>query len=206
LKYTVTAEVADADIRTALENWLTRWVIGEHLCPFASGAWRANAVSISVLRGALEVQLTALAALFAELSVAQNPLANCLVVLAEGADDFDDFLDVLDVAEQLLVSLDYSGILQIASFHPAYRFADSGALAHQSHITDFTNRSPFPCLHLLPEVAVSTALQRYPNPASIPERNKAHLTHLGDRVVQTRWAKSIAPTPVSAPKEPFAPK
>lgn len=88
---------------------------------------------------------------------------------------FPAFADFLDLAEVSLKINGLTGILQIASFHPEYRFAD----AADDDITNYTNRSPYPTLHLIREASLARAVENFPDPASIFEKNKETLRKLG---------------------------
>ena len=89
--------------------------------------------------------------------------------------DFLDYNDFLDTADALVAELGLEGVLQVASFHPQYQFADSGS----DDIANFTNRSPWPTLHLLREDSVSRAVEAFPDPDAIVERNVETLQKLG---------------------------
>jgi hypothetical protein len=89
--------------------------------------------------------------------------------------DFLDFNDFLDVADALLEELDLDGILQIANFHPDYQFADS----EPGDIENYTNRSPYPTLHLLREESIDRAVDAFPDAAAIFDRNMAMMRKLG---------------------------
>jgi hypothetical protein len=81
--------------------------------------------------------------------------------------DFEEYNAFLDVADAALESLDLDGVLQVASFHPDYRFAGTA----DDDATNCTNRSPYPILHLLREESVSRAVETFPDPDAIIERN-----------------------------------
>ena len=89
--------------------------------------------------------------------------------------EFLDYNDFLELADGLVADLDFEGEIQIASFHPQYRFA--GSSLHG--IENFTNRAPYPLLHLLREASVEQAVASYPDVAGIPDRNIATLKALG---------------------------
>jgi hypothetical protein len=89
--------------------------------------------------------------------------------------DFLDFNDFLDEADALLVELGLDGVLQVASFHPGYRFAGTEA----DGITNATNRSPHPTLHLLREASIDRAVAAYPQAETIPDANLRTLRALG---------------------------
>ncbi len=98
-----------------------------------------------------------------------------LLVHPHVLDDFLDFNDFLDVADAALVDLGLDGTLQIASFHPQYQFADS----EPDDITNHSNRSPYPTLHLLRESSIARAVASVPDAADIYERNMKTLQELG---------------------------
>ena len=90
-----------------------------------------------------------------------------LLILPNGHQDFDDYLELVDYAERLLEQQGYEGIYQIATFHPFYCFHGS----EKNDPANFTNRSPYPILQLLREESIEKALEKYPHPEKIPERN-----------------------------------
>ena len=90
-----------------------------------------------------------------------------LMMFDNGFSDFEDFLDLVDLANALLVAQGFEGKYQIANFHPDYVFADSD----ETDAANYTNRAPFPTLHLIREASMSEALDSYNEPESIPEHN-----------------------------------
>jgi hypothetical protein len=157
--------------------WVRRVVVGLNLCPFAKAPLVKGQIGYVVtpardrrsLRAALCAQLDALAR--ADPSVLDTVLLIHPWVLR----DFDAYNDFLDVADATLGALGYEGVLQIASFHPQYRFAGSPARA----LSNATNRSPYPLLHLLREASVDRAVAACPDPQDIVAANQATLQRLG---------------------------
>jgi len=98
-----------------------------------------------------------------------------LLVHSRVLTDFDDFNDFLDAADGAVDALGYTGVFQVASFHPQYRFAGSAS----DDLGNATNRSPYPTLHLLREASVERALRAFPSPESIYENNIRTLQALG---------------------------
>lgn len=179
-------------------NWLERAVIGLNLCPFAKAVHVKGQVhyavskarSASELLADLETELQALAAS----DPAQRDTT--LLIAPWCLDDFLDFNDFLDQADAALVRLDLDGVLQIASLHPAYQFAGTEA----DDITNFTNRSPYPTLHLLREDSIDRAVAAYPNAEAIFEVNMDTMRRLG---LQGWKALGVeASTPASDPDTP----
>jgi len=102
--------------------------------------------------------------------------------------NFLDFNDFLAEADEVLIGLDLEGVIQIASFHPDYQFAGTRA----DDITNFTNRSPYPTLHLLREASIDRAVEAFPDPQAIFETNMQTLENLGP----AGWAAlNVGPTP-----------
>ena len=114
-----------------------------------------------------------------------------MLVFPEGLEEFDDYLGFLDDAQTVLEEMGLAGEIQIASFHPDYRFEGEPVDA----VSHFTNRAPYPLIHLLRETMVSTALENYPNPERIPERNIQTLERLGlaaiERLLNSLDAKEL---------------
>jgi len=94
--------------------------------------------------------------------------------------DFEKFLDVLDISTELLKKEGYEGIYQLASFHPRYRFLDTKI----DDPSNYTNRSPYPMLHILRESSIEAAIKHYPNPEKIPDRNIEFTQELGLKKVK----------------------
>lgn len=158
-------------------QWLERAVIGLNLCPFAKAVTVRGQVrfvlSDATTPGAL---LEALAAELEHLrDAAPEETDTTLLIHPRVLGDFLDFNDFLDLADALVGDMGLEGVLQVASFHPDYRFAE----ADPDDIGNFTNRSPYPTLHLLREDSVTRAVQAYPDPGVIVERNLHTLRQLG---------------------------
>jgi len=167
---------ADAVVR-ATQRWLERAVIGLNLCPFAKSVHVKGQIHYAVsaarspqdLLQDLRRELLALQAADAAERDTTLLMAPCCL------EDFLDFNDFLDEADALLAELDLEGELQIASFHPQYQFAGTEA----EDITNYTNRAPYPTLHLLREASIARAVAAYPQPERIYEANMQTLRRLG---------------------------
>lgn len=158
-------------------QWVDRVVIGLNLCPFAKAVQAKGQVryALSQAREA-EALLTDLVAEFERLRDTPAEIIDTTVLVHPWVlNDFFDYNDFLDIADAALVELDLEGILQVASFHPGYQFADSAPDDIENH----TNRSPFPMLHLLREDSIDRAVAAYPDPDAIIERNQATMRRLG---------------------------
>ncbi|MDX5376390.1 MAG: DUF1415 domain-containing protein [Halomonas sp.] len=160
---------------TATRAWVERFVVAHNVCPFArrelvNDTVRFVEVSAKEWEPALEALIDECRRLDATPGIETT-----LMVLRPGLEDFDDYLDFLAVAEALLVEQGYEGVFQLASFHPDYCF--EGAATDDPG--NFTNRSPWPMLHLLREAGLERALSHYPDPEAIPERNVEAMRQLG---------------------------
>ena len=165
--------------------WIEKAVIGLNLCPFARSVYADDRIRYCVsesrtqdaLAVDLEAELGALQA--ADVQVCETTLLIHPQVLT----DFFEYNAYLDVADALVESLGLSGQIQIASFHPQYRFAGSEA----DDIENCTNRSPYPMLHLLREESIERAVAGMADPQIIYQRNIETLRRLGHRGWQRLW-------------------
>ncbi len=166
-----TPEIADT------VRWLERAVIGLNLCPFAKAPHvkgqihyvLSEAKGLEGLRDELIEQLQALAATPAE------ERETVLLIIPQMLQDFLEFNDFLDEADGVLQELDLEGEFQVASFHPDFQFADT----EPNDIGNFTNRSPYPTLHLLREASIDRAVEAFPEAETIYEANIATMEKLG---------------------------
>lgn len=168
---------SDQTVTEHTVRWLEQAVIGLNLCPFAKAPYIKGQVRIAVshakhLDGFLEE-------LDHEIELLLNtPPAELETTLLVQPDLFGDFLlfnDVLDIAEAVLAEHGAEGIIQIAPFHPDFQFADTVA----DDISNYTNRSPYPTLHLIREDSIAKAAEAFPDPAVIFERNIRLLEEMG---------------------------
>lgn len=156
-------------------QWVESVVVGLNFCPFAKRELRRDAVRFTV-NGSGDMA-DALEQLIAECGFldAHPDTETTLLILPEGYPEFLDYLDLAGLAEDLLAEQGYEGIYQVASFHPDYCFAD----AEPDDAANYTNRSPYPMLHLLREASLDTAIDNYPDIDSIPDNNMKKARALG---------------------------
>ena len=163
----------EADVR----RWLERVVIGLNLCPFAKAVYARQQVRIVVsdagTEGALLEQLGEEMALLRDTPA--EDIDTTLLVHSRVLQDFLDYNDFLDTADALVEAMELGGVLQVASFHPHYQFANTDP----EDAENLTNRAPYPILHLLREDSVDRAVAAYPEPDAIIERNVATMRELG---------------------------
>ncbi len=173
-------EALDPDNDTAVDatrRWLERAVIGLNLCPFAKAVHIKHQIHFAVsfadnagdLLADLALELEALATAPAE------ERETTLLVVPRGLDDFLDFNAFLAKGEKLIDRKGFEGVIQLASFHPRYQFAG----CEQDDITNYTNRSPYPTLHLLREASIDRAVQAFPQAEAIYEANMETMRRLG---------------------------
>ena len=166
-----------SDAIEATRRWLERAVIGLNLCPFAKAVhvrgqirWvLSDATTPEALLETLGEELLWLRDASAE------EVDTTLLIHPQVLTDFLDYNDFLETADALVESLGLDGVLQVASFHPDYQFAGSAP----DDVENFTNRSPYPTLHLLREGSVSRAVEAFPDAEVIVERNVETLRKLG---------------------------
>jgi hypothetical protein len=173
------------EIIAATRLWLERSVIGLNLCPFAESVYRADRVRFRVSeQRSASALLDDLRAELRELQAA-DPLRceTTLLIHPWVLTDFIEYNDFLDVCETTIVELDLEGELQVASFHPQYRFAGT----QSEDIENYTNRSPFPMLHLLREASIERAVAAVPDTDEIYRRNIRTLRNLGHAGWQRLW-------------------
>ncbi|MFV2059938.1 MAG: DUF1415 domain-containing protein [Gammaproteobacteria bacterium] len=160
--------------------WISNIIVAYNVCPFAKRELERNRIfyqvcSHTTLADALDVLIAECTRLDA------NPdIETSFVIYSHNFTDFFHFLELVDFSNELLVSQGYEGIYQIASFHPDYCFNETS----QDDPSNFTNRSPYPMLHLLRESSMTKALENYQEPDKIPVRNIAKFRELGNTVFQ----------------------
>ncbi len=168
----------------ATRRWISTMVIGLNLCPFAQRVFDGDKIRYAVTYAADEKAL--LKALGDELNaLAAAPIESVettLLIHPHVFADFLDFNDFLDAAENLVTELEFEGVIQLASFHPDYRFGDCTADA----VENYTNRSPYPMLHLLREDSITQIADDADKLLEIPTRNMETLRTLGREKILER--------------------
>ncbi|HZZ12008.1 MAG TPA: DUF1415 domain-containing protein [Paraburkholderia sp.] len=172
----LSAESHDVVIDTT-RHWLTQAVIGLNLCPFAKAVHVKDQIRYAVSEATdMEGVLTDLEAELATLVTADSEAVDTtLLILPRALPDFLDYNDCLFFADRMLKQLRLEGVVQIASFHPHYQFEDSAS----DDIENYTNRAPYPILHLLREDSIERAVAAFPDAEAIYERNQETLRRIG---------------------------
>ncbi|MFT6987294.1 MAG: hypothetical protein ACJAT7_003148 [Psychromonas sp.] len=148
------------------ENWVKQVIVKYNICPFARQEVDRGSVRYTVAQGEIEELLVALIKECQYLE-AHSDTETTLFIMPYSVPVFDDFLDLLDLANDLLFEQGFEGVYQLASFHPDYCFAGEA----QNDPANYTNRSPYPTLHLIREASMEIALKNHPDPDAIPQRN-----------------------------------
>ena len=165
------------DVIADTRRWVDRAVIGLNLCPFAKAVQVKGQVHYAVSRAEAAPDL------IKDLAVQLQALVNedaedrdtTLLMVPHGFDDFLAFNDFLDLADELLVDMELEGVIQVAPFHPKFQFEGTAA----DDVTNATNRSPYPTLHLLREESIDRAVEAFPEAEAIFEANMQTLNQLG---------------------------
>ncbi|MCK5871652.1 MAG: DUF1415 domain-containing protein [Methylococcales bacterium] len=157
------------------EHWLKRFIIQHNICPFAH-----EVVEKKQLHYAIDLDINTENCLYHLIEECQRldsdeSIETTLIIYPNALVQFDDFLDYLALANALLIVQNYEGVYQLASFHPDYCFEG----LDEDDAANYTNRSPFPMLHLIREKSLERVLKSYPHPEHIPERNIKLTRQLG---------------------------
>lgn len=176
----ISAQFKDDEVITSVKSWIDNVIVGLNFCPFAKKEMQRNTVRYAI--STFTQVSNALNQLLEELALLdqQPEIQTTLLIFPLGFEDFESYLDLLEMANSLIDQGGYNGIYQLASFHPNYCFEGED----KNDPANYTNRSPYPILHILRESSVEAVLKRYPNPQSIPENNIAKARELGSSFLQ----------------------
>lgn len=150
------------------KKWITDVVVGCNFCPFAQREVKRESIVFEVVVGKKAAVLQALLNALEGMN-RQPEVETMFLLLPQNFARFSDYLLLVRAADVLLKKAGYEGFYQIASFHPSYVFAGSGL----NDPANYTNRSPYPMLHILREESVSRSIEHYPDTSRIPEKNAA---------------------------------
>lgn len=168
-------ESDDAAIIHAVRDWVENVVIDLDLCPFAKRELTAGRVRFAISSAATEIELLeALESQLDEMS-SNSAVETSLLIHPYVLRDFVAYNDFLDMADALLQQMDLEGVFQIASFHPQYQFAET----QPEDAENYTNRSPYPVLHILREESLERAIASAPDIDRIPQRNIETMNRIG---------------------------
>ena len=161
--------------------WLKTTIIGLNFCPFANQEFKQNTIRYTVFNG-LDVESN-LHALADEIHYLDENAGTetSLLIFSNSVDNFDDFLELIDYSNDLIDDLGYRSTYQLAHFHPDYCFDG----VEPDDASNYTNRSPWPTLHLIREDSLQRAIENYPDTAAIPDNNIKLAHELGADKLQS---------------------
>jgi len=176
-------QLIDSQVITRTQNWIEQFVIANNLCPFARKVFDEGRVAYIVSRDDnTELHLRQLAATL--LAMDQEPgsepdqgrdTQTCFYIFPDAYSDFEHYLALVEAAETLIEDMGYTDNYQLASFHPEYIFDG----ADIDDAANYTNRSPFPMLHILRQQDITLASEHHPDIESVPQHNIALLRSIG---------------------------
>ena len=167
--------MSEENVINSVRAWVDTVVVGLELCPFAKKELDRSGVHFVVTQANSEEELLEALALEIKRLDSEYPADTSLLIHPNACHDFADYNQFLSSAEMLLADMGMEGVYQLASFHPQYQFADTQA----DDAENYTNRSPYPMLHLIREEVLEQALKSLDNPEEVPARNIALLKSLG---------------------------
>lgn len=176
---------AAAEVVAGTRLWLERAVIGLDLCPFAKAVYGRKQIRYAVTAAETADELLVELEHELEILAQMNPqeVDTTLLIHPLALTDFIDYHFFLGEVQAAVRNLGFEGVFQIASLHPGYEFAGTAA----GDIDNYTNRSPYPTLHLLREASVDRAVAAYPDPAEIFGRNIETLRRIGHDGWRRLW-------------------
>ncbi|GAA0842296.1 DUF1415 domain-containing protein [Marinobacter szutsaonensis] len=189
--------MGETDIINATRKWVEDVVVGYNLCPFAKRELVRNRVRFVVSEAETEDDL--LHALHSELQRLDDEpeIETTLLIHPNVLEDFGPYNEFLDAADGLLAYLEMEGVYQIASFHPDYQFEGT----EPDSAENYTNRSPFPMLHLLREASLEAAIDSYPDVEGIPQRNIELMEKLGAEKMRNILRSCLSGSSPERPRE-----
>ena len=168
-------ELLEEEIISQTKNWIKQIVIGLNFCPFAAQPFNDNSIHYKIIDSSkLNIILEELIRECNRMD-ADDKTDTSLLILPTGWGSFKTYLDLLDLSEKLIEQEGLEGIYQIASFHPDFLFAGTS----ENDASNYTNRSPYPMLHILREEQVEKAIKKHKDIHSIPNTNISKANELG---------------------------
>ncbi len=164
-----------ADIELQCRHWVEHVIIRYGICPFAKSVFATDDIQYRIIDSSdLEQQAMSLMGQLQLMKTNPTP-ETALLVFPTGVEDFEDYLLLLEVCNQLLEQRQETDVIQLASFHPDYLFEGEP----EDSPSHFSNRSPWPIIHLIRQDSIARALENFAEPESIPERNIALMHQIG---------------------------
>ena len=169
------AKSKEQAVELCTRRWIKEFVIERNLCPFARREWERDTIRYRLYLGCSSDDLLAVIDEECSLLDVNAYTETTMIIVPNMLQDFLDFNDFLGSCEELINSTSREGVYQVASFHPRYQFAGT----EPDDAENYTNRSPYPMLHLLREASVEIAIANHPDIGAIPDNNVARLNALG---------------------------
>ena len=170
-------------IEETTRSWVKTVVIGLNLCPFAKREEVRGRIRYVVSKASDEEQLLFDLHTELELILRDDTIETTLLIHPQVLQDFYEYNDFFVYTDGLLEQMDLEGVFQIASFHPDYQFADT----LPEDVENYTNRSPYPMLHILREASLSLVIDSHPDIADIPEQNMRLMRDMGAEKMRVLW-------------------
>lgn len=181
-------QLSDQQIVQQTLNWVSSFIVKLNICPFAKREFERKSVRTSVIRSKkVDVALEELISEMLWLDQ-HSETETSLLIFPTLFKSFHHYLDFVALADDLLLENGYEGIYQMATFHPDYCFAG----ADPEDAANYTNRSPYPMIHLLRENSVAQAIDFYGDTSVIPEDNIKLMTEIGSQKLQETLASIMA--------------
>jgi len=170
-------DISINDNKTILltQNWVETIVVGLNLCPFAKREIVKNRVRFTATKSTTQEHLLMDLKTELELLNTNSDIETTLLIHPSVLQDFYDYNDFLELADSLLIDMELDGVYQIASFHPGYQFGGTNF----NNAENYTNRSPYPMLHILREESLERAIDSYPDIDDIPDKNIKLMNEMG---------------------------
>ncbi len=174
--------LTEQEILEQTRHWVETVVVKHNFCPFAHKPLKNRRIRFTAcMSDDLEILAEQLLSELLFLREADHDIIETSILVSPDClQEFNEYNQFLDVVDGLIDQLQLNGIIQVASFHPNYQFADLDG----DDVRNYTNRSPYPCFHLILEDSIEHARSTYPDVDAIPERNMAHLLTNGTKQAQ----------------------
>lgn len=158
---------SDQHVISQCKQWLDKIIIELNFCPFAKKEFVNNTIAYPIARN-VDIELALIELVNQCQYLDQHPdISTALLIFPENFSYFEDYLDLVELAEPLIFKQGYEGTYQIATFHPDYYFDG----VDEDDVSNYTNRSPFPLLHIIREADLERAVKAHPDPEGIPDKN-----------------------------------
>ncbi len=172
-------------ILSKTQSWIRDFIITLNVCPFAAAVFNENKIAYRIFQKDKNQCQPFLFNSIRELDTKTN-IETSLLIFPEMYNDFYDFLELIQIGEDIIVDGNYEGVYQFASFHPSYRFENS----NEEDAENYTNRSPYPMLHLIREKSITEAIEKYGPTENIPTDNINNLKKIGYQKLKHAFTNS----------------